>query len=161
MLQYTTGKLSRRNLFGMSHFLLKIPPTAEPGGLKELRHDVTMYVCSFVSVVQNYSNQSYSKFCYLICLMCFTNWKHLSHEFLYRDEWGTRKLGFIEETVCSPCFFKPIFLFCFQNGYSNPSLLLNEAIKKIIPNIYFHHFVYIWCFCGWNCKISSMCGIFK
>ena len=69
----TTGKLSRRNLFGMSHFLLKIPPTAEPGGLKELRHYVTMYVCSFVSVVQNYSNQSYSKFCYLICLMCFTN----------------------------------------------------------------------------------------
>ena len=78
---YTTGKLSRRNLFGMSHFLLKIPPTAEPGGLKELRHDVTMYVCNFVSVVQNYSNQNYSKFCYLICLMCFTNWKHLSHEF--------------------------------------------------------------------------------
>ena len=73
LLQCTTGKLSRRNLFGMSHFLLKIPPTAEPGGLKELRHDVTMYVCSFVSVVQNYSNQSYSKFCYLICLMCFTN----------------------------------------------------------------------------------------
>ena len=45
----------------------------------------------------------------------------------------TRKLGFIEETVWSPCFFKPIFLFCFQNGYSNPSLLLNEAIKKNNP----------------------------
>ena len=50
LLQCTTGKLSRRNLFEMSHFLLKIPPTAEPGGLKELRHDY-ICMCAVLSVL--------------------------------------------------------------------------------------------------------------
>ena len=34
----------------MSHFLLKIPPTAEPGGLKELRHDY-ICMCAVLSVL--------------------------------------------------------------------------------------------------------------
>ena len=49
----------------------------------------------------------------ILFVSCVLRIENIFHEF-YIGTNGvpetSRKLGFIEETVCSPCFFKPIYL---------------------------------------------------